>query len=40
MYKREIKKRKKKLSDLLEEGKTETAGKVKCENENTAACLE
>jgi len=40
IYKREIKNWIKKLSDLLEEGKTETAGKVKCRNENTAASLE
>jgi len=30
----------KKKADLLEEGKTETAGKSKYRNENTAACLE
>jgi len=40
IYKREIKKRIKKISDLSEEGETETAGKVKWGNENTAACLE
>jgi len=40
IYKRERKKWIKKISDLLEEGKTETGGKVHPGMKNTAACFE
>jgi len=40
MYKREIKKPIKKISDLVDEGKTETAGKVNEGKITMPACLE
>jgi len=39
IYRREIKKRIKNISDLLEEGKAETAGKEKSGNENNCSLL-
>jgi len=40
IYKREIKKRIMKISDILEDGQTESAGKINAGMKTTAACWE